>query len=278
MKKKRNNLNKKLASALAMLLLSASMLGTSTYAWSSMNTQVTATGMQVKAQAEGGIVISNESQGEWKASATASNSTLAELIPTSTKDGATWYHAVSDDAKDAKKNQTAVGAYTTLSPSVTGGIGSATVGSDSKAVYLVNKFYIKSSAEAMTLTNPACLYINDVTITKNEGATPSTDLDKALRVAIKVGSDNTKIFAPISGADASYKVANTDTVTPVAAGTKNTTTSIVDIPAYSGTPIEVTVWVYFEGEDTNCKSENLTATLNTLNVSIQFGTTTVPTT
>lgn len=268
----------KLIPAIAMLLISAVMLSTATFAWFSMNTTVTATGMQVKAQAEGGIVISNESKSAWNASATATNSALAELVPTSTKDGATWYHAVSDDAKDAKKNQTATGAYTQLTVSENAGVGTATIGSETKAVYLVNKFYIKSSAEAVTLSGTNKLYINDVTVEKTEGATPSTQLDKALRVAIKVGTDNTKVFAPITGADASYKVANTDTVTPISAGTKNTATDISDIPAYSGEGIEVTIWVYFEGEDTNCKSENLTTTLNTLRVTVQFGTTTIPTT
>lgn len=43
---------KKLIPALCMLLIAAAMLGTSTYAWFSMNTQVTATGMQVKAKSD----------------------------------------------------------------------------------------------------------------------------------------------------------------------------------------------------------------------------------
>lgn len=48
---------KKLIPALCMLLISAVMLGSSTFAWFSMNKTVTASGMQVKAQAEGSIVI-----------------------------------------------------------------------------------------------------------------------------------------------------------------------------------------------------------------------------
>ena len=43
---------KKLIPALCMLLIAAAMLGTSTYAWFSMNTTVTATGMQVKAKSD----------------------------------------------------------------------------------------------------------------------------------------------------------------------------------------------------------------------------------
>ena len=44
MKKKKTN--KKIASALAMLMLSAAMLGTSTYAWFTMNKRVEVTGME----------------------------------------------------------------------------------------------------------------------------------------------------------------------------------------------------------------------------------------
>ena len=52
---------KKLIPALAMLLIAAVMLGTSTYAWFSMNTQVTATGMTVKAATSKNLVISTDS-------------------------------------------------------------------------------------------------------------------------------------------------------------------------------------------------------------------------
>ena len=43
---------KKLIPALCMLLISAVLMGTSTYAWFSMNTKVTATGMEVHAKSD----------------------------------------------------------------------------------------------------------------------------------------------------------------------------------------------------------------------------------
>ncbi|MBO4309293.1 MAG: hypothetical protein J5885_05650 [Clostridia bacterium] len=54
---------KKLIPALAMLLIAAVMLGTSTYAWFSMNTTVTATGMSVTATTPVNLLISNTSGG-----------------------------------------------------------------------------------------------------------------------------------------------------------------------------------------------------------------------
>ena len=71
-----------------------------------MNTQVNATGMNIKAKAEGGIVISNEGKLAWSANATASHQTTTEVIPTSTANCQSWYHAVSDEFDNAKANQT----------------------------------------------------------------------------------------------------------------------------------------------------------------------------
>ncbi len=266
---------KKLVPALCLLLVSAMLVGTSTYAWFSMNTQVTATGMQVKAQAEGGIVISNEAKTAWNASATASHSAVAELIPTSTADASKWYHAVSDDANNAKAGQDA-NKYTTLAITETDGVGAATVGTEDKNVYLLNKFYIQSSADAIDLTNknPSKLLINEVTVS---GIGTSTTLDASLRIMIKIG-DTTVIYAPVTGATTSYKVAASASNTVCKTTDKNVETSITTIPAYTaaGTnALEASVYVYFEGEDTNCKSANITATLDTLQVTVRFGTTAI---
>ena len=296
-----------------------------------MNSQVTATGMKVKAQAEGGIVISNEAKTNWKASADASHvisgTTIVatELIPTSTANSTQWYHAVSDDAGDAKKEQ-AVAKYTSITtdnhnltvddgvaywiPAVkaTGTYVDGTTyysdvqttaavdtsafvdgvtdvstyylldSANRKAIYLVNDFFIQSSADAITLGSDG-LYINSVTASSTTSGT--ADLDKSLRVVVYItdGTNSaTKIFAPISGADSSYKVKNTTTVSVatgnlIASGTKNTSTGLVNIPAYAadGTgAIRASIFVYFEGEDSNCKSANLASVIDTLDVEVVF--------
>lgn len=294
-----------------------------------MNSQVTATGMKVKAQAEGGIVISNEAKSNWKASADASHvisgTTIiaTELIPTSTANGAQWYHAVSDDADNAKKNQES-SKYTSISTannnlSVDDGVAywtpaikasgtyddSITYYSDiatttdvdtsaftpgttdvsmyyildstnKKAIYLVNSFYIQSSADAITLGADG-LYINSVTASTTTSNT--TNLNKSLRVIVYLNDGTntfSKIFAPISGADATYNVKNATSVTPVASGVKNTSTGLVNIPAYAsdGTgAITASIYVFFEGEDSNCKSANLASVIDTLDIEVVFGTT-----
>ena len=53
-------LSRKLVPAIAMLLVSAVMLSTASFAWFSMNTTVNATGMQVQAQAMGSLIITKD--------------------------------------------------------------------------------------------------------------------------------------------------------------------------------------------------------------------------
>lgn len=273
---------KKLLPALFMLLVSAIMVTTSTFAWFSMNTQVTATGMQIQAKSEGGIVISNESGADWNASATASHNSVAQLVPVSTSDVAAWYHNKSSDADDAMPDQqTATYATVSSDSKWTNENGiqfidtdeSGSLDNGENAYYLLNKFYIKSSAEAI---DPAILKINSVVAT---GASTSANLDASLRVAVKIGGV-VYIYAPVTGATLTYRIAggNTDIAATASTGTGivNTLTTVTSIPDNTATvanAVEAEIYIYFEGEDENCKSSNITSTLDTLQVSVTFGTT-----
>lgn len=291
---------KKLIPALCLLLVSAILMGTSTYAWFSMNTQVTATGMQVKAVAEDGLLIINELDADtaanWKVTANATYGGLASLIPTSTADATAWYHNKSDLPTDAKANQAST-TYEQVSGDANWKrdegdtkTGVYYIDSDTdntkddveKAYVLLNKFYIKSSGDAIALGSGntyQALYINKV---KATGSSTSANLDKSLRVAVKVGTQ-LFIYAPLyTDADVSYNVAGSATTTT---GTHvpanyilNAATSQTSVPAINtakASTIPVEIYIYFEGEDVNCKSENITDTLDTLNVEVVFGITKV---
>ena len=105
---KKSKTNKKLASAAAMLLLSAAMLGNSTYAWFTMNREVSVVNMAVQAKAEGGLLISETSgytaDDIWDDQANTTTELAAAkvaLYPTSTANSSVWYHATSKTANDA---------------------------------------------------------------------------------------------------------------------------------------------------------------------------------
>lgn len=76
------SIKKQLAAAIAMVLVAAVALGSSTYAWFAANTKVQATGMQATATTSSSLVISNESNvGTKTAHGFTSNTT--QLIPAS---------------------------------------------------------------------------------------------------------------------------------------------------------------------------------------------------
>ena len=310
MKKKKTN--KKIASALAMLMLSAAMLGTSTYAWFTMNKVVSVTNMQVKARSEGGLLISETSghatSDQWDDLATANNlPTSVELLPTSSADTKAWYHANSKSANDeAGAAEDALsgnlsGSYATLSSLATkataavSGTNAANtiyftdtdtdgnVDADENAYYVKYTYYLKASNEqgvtGLALTDGAqSLSIKEVTVTGSSG---SVDLDKSLRVGVSIGG-KFYIFAPNysgTGSDvpANYYVYNgssaTGTNIEIAPLTANAVayTDVASIPGVTtDSPIQADVYLWYEGEDPNCKSENITATLDTLVVGLKF--------
>ena len=290
--------------ALGVLLLSTAASVTGTVAWFSMNNFVTATGMEVKARAENGIVISKAASGDtWKETAVSARTTSLELKPTSTATGATWVHSTSNDSSDENTGND----YDLLSLTVDSTTGAGYVNDNGQpdyqnvgggeapnayeadsAYYALHSFYVKSSAEALQKT----IYITNVKATAS--GTNSEDLDKALRVLVKLHDNDSsaKVYSPLYAA-ASYNVATTAgkfsgegaatkaAVTPIAANqasdgliasASQQFLANQAIPASSGTPLQFDIYLYFEGEDPNCKSDNLTATLDNIQVQVTFGT------
>ena len=286
--------------ALGMLLLSTAASVTGTVAWFSMNNFVTATGMEVKARAENGIVISNAASGStWKVTDASARTTDLALKPTSTATAATWVHSTSNDAADENTENdyelltTAVDATTGAGyvndngqanyQQTAGGEGNGAYEADS-TYYAMHSFYIKSSAEAIQKT----IYITNVKATL-PATQNSENLNKALRVLVKLnGAATAKVYSPVYAASGysvatsagTYASATKASVTPIDASGSNGLIATAsqeflanqNIPASSGTPLQIDIYLYFEGEDPNCKSDNLTATLDNIQVEVTFGT------
>lgn len=267
---------KKLIPTIALLLLSAVMLSTASYAWFSMNTTVTATGMKVTAKADSGIVIkaSATNTGDdipstantFKATADWAMAAGTELYPVSTVDTVAWYMAQSDEADNAQAGQ-ADTAYT------------AVAAGEGKFYYAQYDYIIRSSADEVDVENVK-LAVKSVTVTASD--TKSESLDKAVRVAV-VYDSTVYVYAPLAGANVTITPGYTAStlVAKTAAGSTGSGetfayTDVFDItdnkiPA-SDTGLTVSVFIYFEGEDANCKSTNITAALDDLAVEVVFTT------
>ena len=246
---------RKLIPALAMLLVSAVMMSTASFAWFSMSTQATASGMSVQAVADAGILISNGG-GAWTSSATATTAS-ANLRPVNTKDGSAWYWTTSTNAADANVGKT-TNTFTPVTPI-----------NETTNYFLYNKFYIKSSS-----TNAVAGVINlsNIEITESE----DYDLNEAARVLVKCGTN----YYIYSMSARTYKVVTVTSgtvsmteFTSTADGAQTAQLFSGNVPAVSADAagaVAVEVYVYYEGEDANCFSNNLKDAVATISVSLAF--------
>lgn len=295
--KRQNKNSKKIASAASMLLLSTAMLGMATYAWFTMNREVSVTNMQVKAKTDQGLLInevSTANDSHWDNEATTNQTAGIELHATSTANTGTWYTAYStlaDSAASASAGhasgylttegyQTLGTDLTTATQTVTAVAGTTAEqniiyvdkggesGYDNGEGYYVRyKYYLKSSGDAITcaLTSGAqSLQIKNLSVTGNS---TSANLDKALRVAVVAGG-KAYIFAPLQSTAQTYYVNASATATTTLTGDQ--AINITSIPAVTDPGTEVDVYLYFEGEDSDLKTSNITDTLDNLTVSFRF--------
>ena len=268
-------LKKQLVAAIAMVIVSAIALSSSTYAWFASNNRVMATGMVVQATAEGGIEIAyvDSAPGSYATLVSAGMSSAQVLYPTSTVATAEndvitsdWYHA---SASVRTSSEARNGSYTVLSLDADG------KDTTNRYYFIRKKFNVRSVSAAKPAAN---LKVSKVEVTGIAQA-----LSKALRVAI-VNGDTKVIYAPVgytktaSETGFSYNVATAvNGAGEATMGTQNVTvlyatevSSVIaaTVPASTGDNLNVYVW--FEGEDTNHKSENLVGTLDSLSLTVHF--------
>lgn len=294
----KNNIKRKLVPAIAMLACSAVMLSTATYAWFTMNKEVSVTNMQVQAKADQGLLINEvETAGDsnWDELATTNQTEGIKLHATSTANTGTWYVAYSTKkssaasaAKGAASADLTSDGYKTLGTDIATGTTQSvaavagtnalqeitwvdadqdTAYDNGEGYYVKYTYYLKSSGDAITCSTAAkgkSLNIKDVAVEDNTG---SADLDKALRVAIVVNG-KAYIYAPLYNAAQTCYVAAGSTATTTLVGEQPTAMTSIPAVTEDGTPVYV--YLYFEGEDPNLKTDNVTETLDNLIVSFKF--------
>lgn len=283
---------KKLIPALAMLLVAAALMGTSTYAWFSANENVTASGMSVKAATSGGLAISyyTGTAGTLESAATpptdlsyGSAAVLGDDAWTLLADGAT-VSPVSFNPTN-KKWASATAANNENGAGVTSTYKDLALDTEGnvKGYYQKALFSIKSMD---TTTATYKLSVNSISVTNTTAAdkTASTALNRSLRVAV-VTDTHVVVFAPNSEAtqasdlcyvgtitkDGEGKVTAVETPDFTAAQLKvgKTYTDAVIYNTLGSTAIDVDVYVYYDGEDANCTTKNA-MNIDTLSVEIEF--------
>lgn len=249
-------MTRKLIPALVMLLVSAIMLSTASYAWFASNSEVEANGMKVQVKSDAAFLeISNTATGGvWKNAASAANDGTAALKlvtttiveNTSTADTFEWKTGEgSDPTSSALKGEL------------------KTVESEKLAEYVrTDKFYIRMSSGSQTqLANVkvSSISIGTTTIGVNN------DLQNALRVLI-VGSNGE---AQIWSNDDDDGAADGKLV---ALGNGDAAKVICDQVPTSDASAEITVYIYFDGNADEAYTNNATleSIANSLSITINF--------
>ncbi len=280
------SLKTQLMGAVAMVIVAAVALSSSTYAWFALNSQVTATGMQVQARTEGGIEIAYAdavaTTGEYGISATAGGTSASELVPVSTLDTTAWYRA---SAKSGASSVALATTYQTLTGikenAITGQaygkLGGPVADDTTINYYMVQTFNIRSTSETALAKG---LTVDSVSVSGNSGS-----MSQALRVAVVLDGGQTLIYDPVANDATPYYVysgytGTGDAATPTEAGkvtcTDKDTATLLAATAESTIPakgasanggVDVKVYIWFEGEDGKLYSENfategLTVTVN----------------
>lgn len=294
--------------AMGLLLLSTAASITGTVAWFAVNTSVAVEGLNVRAKAEGGIVIapyaytpsavvSDSSKTDSAYVAPAQNAfgasanvglSVADLYPTSTSNTTAWWHAGSASVDD----HTAVdGSYVNLATQTTfESDGKLITGNGSTEAYKLAGQYFQYSqfrVKSTTEVDKYSLYLRSLTVTSATNNSP--ELNQSLRVAIKVGAVTTFVApkytaAPVSPAEplkwyngtAVQNATLSYGLTPnvkISADNAVVGDNAVDSP-YEPAGVDLQIWVYYEGEDPNCKTINTEGvTIDSLALTFTFATT-----
>ncbi len=257
---------RKLIPALCMLLVSALFVGTSTYAWFSMNKTVTAANMQIKAQVNTQLMIKGSAAGaEYKSaidfvdandSAVSAKNALTTVPATAYKGrNEAGSAALIKDANGWKKIATkhdlvkddgtiSGGAQdSTWDTAIADMFEKATAGTD----YIKDDFTLKLVGEYKT--GSSVKYTLKATTTLGENQANPADIYKAIHVAVVATYGESTYLKEIDLGDATVAVEG-----------KNATLSLEDaaFDAFTAANQEhsYSVYIWYDGEDVQCNNAN----------------------
>lgn len=259
---------KKLIPALCMLLVSAVLLGSSTYAWFSMNNKVTVTGMQISTKVSSNLFIANSASDAKKVADSEFKSALNQAIdekiqPVSTINGTTFYYTNDAKADGSKQNDLTQVPYTELTNNT------ITISNVNYKGYVDQVFELKA---VNTSNGSATLKLDTLNILYNGAAANTTAFRVALFCQEKTDSATASenevanyysAFASVSSIFAMKDAENfekdgttnkavsaTDSKSTVTYGTAFTKS----VPAGQTAYYKITMRLWLEGEDTTCNS------------------------
>lgn len=267
-------LKKQLAAAIAMVLVAAISLGTSTYAWFVNNTKVTAKSVSVSAKAANTLLISHDNDNKWGTTAEFKTDSVTSFVPVSTIDAVNFY---KDKEWATETGATQNGAFTAVKFVNADATDYYTdtfkiKASQNCGLYLDNEteFTLGSGVTSNVLkTMRLALVVDGNTYFYQIDADPIADTNSTYNTTL-VSMDADGVKKAINGEDTADAIAATNLSKPgdsvialsdgfVTAPTDNTTLvakddskKLCDLTA--NTEKEVKVYIWMEGCDYDCNS------------------------
>ena len=252
---------RKFIPALVMLIVSAIMLSTASYAWLASNTEVSAGPMTVKANTDVVFLQISNDNSTWDRSAAAKKSIGAtddglELVNAYVDtDNIKWRTAEGASPDSSVKNEAGYTDVTTIVGGTAGEVNGVAKTQDSYVLY--NTFYVRMSNANSTVKD---LEVSAVEVVGDQIVTDS--FDQSLRVLV-VAKNGTTVL----GYEC-WKVATAKD------GTTTEAESVFKTDVLAATvtnaPITLEVYVYYDGEDTAAKTDNLSSSAAARQVTVSF--------
>lgn len=249
-----------LVSSVAMLLVAMLALGTATFAWFTQNTSATADGITVRTSKTSSLKIADDTR-DYGTSFTYTD-VQSVMLPASSINGANWYTAVAVDAT-GKANTTATPTTITLdTPS--------SLEQNNKYVF-VDQLNIQNAGEVavknikITMANFNSHNYLRVALVPVSAKGQCLPVD-ATAFRTHVYAADATAYNPIKD-DGSYSTAQADKITPIAAGSTKVIT-IAD-PLAAGAELHYNLYVWFEGQDPDCKDANAGTGVSNLQFTVE---------
>lgn len=231
-----------LVSSVAMLLVAMLALGTATFAWFTQNTSATADGIAVRTSKTSSLLISDDTRAY--ASSFTYTGVKAIMFPGSSLDGKNWYYTYA-----AAPDSYASGSNT---------ITKVTDLTENKYVF-VDQLNIKNEGEVkvegiqITVSgwSTDVGYLNMALVPVNNKMTGGDTSMTATAFQNHIYSDKAVAYNPVS---ATGTLQTTTSITPEAKTGNSFTIGVDDLAA--GAEAHYNLFVWFEGQDEDCKDTN----------------------
>lgn len=244
-------LKKQFAAAVAMVVVAGVAFSSSTYAWFVNNNKVSATGMSVNATADSSLLIKGMNGDDFGSVGTTSISQL-QMKPATSSDGLNFAHLGDQVVVESKTSSTAT--WSNSGAFQDGDLVGVTAAEAAT-------YYGKADYKIKSIGTAADIYVSDVDVSDKEKIFKSTRV--SVTVTDSSGNAITKVYNPQGTANTADQVGGISATKWILVSDTDIYTDVTNAQIWNlaaDTEYDVSIRVWFEGQDVNCYTDNIKTT------------------